>query len=89
MEEMYFAWLENPQSVHKVSNPPPPRPPLPLCRGEVHGAGLWRGSWGEAACLLSDLGPVTLPPLSRFIKALSLCGVGRVCCFPVAEPASG
>ena len=21
MEEMYFAWLENPQSVHKVSTP--------------------------------------------------------------------
>lgn len=24
MEEMYFAWLENPQSVHKVSTPSPP-----------------------------------------------------------------
>lgn len=26
MEEMYFAWLENPQSVHKVGTP--------LCGGE-------------------------------------------------------
>lgn len=24
MEEMYFAWLENPQSVHKVGTPTPP-----------------------------------------------------------------
>lgn len=48
MEEMYFAWLENPQSVHKVGTP--------LCGRESPEAGLWRGQWGEATCLLSDPG---------------------------------
>lgn len=41
MEEMYFAWLENPQSVHKVGTPP-----CPLCGRAAPGA---EGEWGEAA----------------------------------------
>lgn len=86
MEEMYFAWLENPQSVHKVGTPTC----LP-CRREPSRARLWRGSWGEAACLSCDLGRflcLSAPPAFPFIKALSLCWVRRVCCCPVTDPAS-
>lgn len=47
MEEMYFAWLENPQSVHKVGTP------TLLYGREAPGAGLWGKSGNKelASCV--------------------------------------
>lgn len=59
MEEMYFAWLENPQSVHKVGTPP--------CLLYGRAAPGAEGNWGEAACQLCDLGQVSLSSRSFVI----------------------
>lgn len=88
MEEMYVAWLKNPQSVHKVGN----TLTLPaVWEGSSWG---WAVEWGvgESICQLCDLRQVPLSLRSSVIpvceRALSSCLVGKVCCFPVAEPAS-
>lgn len=53
IEEMYLAWLENPQSVHKVST---------SWRkwGTLEPGWLWVGAEGDAAIALFDLGQLGL-----------------------------
>lgn len=52
VEEMYYAWLENPKSVHKVRRPR-------LDRGQRSGWLLWVNNWrnGGASCW-SDENPL-------------------------------
>lgn len=66
-------------------------PPCPLCGREAPGAeGGYRGG-GRGNCQLCDLGQFLCPSVPSYPceRALSSCWVRKVCCFPVAGPASG